>query len=50
MQLLREQGVKNTGQVRYAFLERTGNLGLFRNSEEETIAGESTFPDDVIID
>lgn len=48
MQLLREHEVEDTGEVRYAFLERTGNLGLFRHTEEEKVAGENTFPDDVL--
>lgn len=38
--LLREQGVENTGEVRYAFFERTGSLGLFRYG----VDGEWTFP------
>jgi len=46
MELLREQEVTNTGEVQYAFLERTGFLGLFRRAKTEQIVGESTYPTD----
>ncbi len=35
MGMLREQGIEDTGDVRFAFLERTGALGIFRFSESE---------------
>lgn len=43
--MLREQEVTNTGEVRYAFLERSGQVGLFRYGEDEKKEGESTYPD-----
>jgi uncharacterized membrane protein YcaP (DUF421 family) len=46
LELLRELEVKNTGEVQFAFLERTGNLGLFRFPEAEQVEGESTYPTD----
>ncbi|MEO5826859.1 MAG: YetF domain-containing protein [Gemmatimonadales bacterium] len=45
--MLREQGIEDTGVVRFAFLERSGGLGVFRFSESETRSGETTFPADV---
>ena len=42
--MLREQEVENTGEVRYAFLERSGQLGLLRYPEGEEREGEFTFP------
>ena len=47
MQLLREHGIEDTGEIRYAFLERTGNLGIFRHKKKEEVSGENTFPDDI---
>ena len=44
MGMLREQGIENTGAIRYAFLERDGNLGLYQFSKEQLSSGESTFP------
>jgi len=44
MGMLREQGIEDTGVVRFAFLERTGTLGIFRYSEKERRSGENTFP------
>jgi uncharacterized membrane protein YcaP (DUF421 family) len=46
LELLRELEVKNTGEIQFAFLERTGNLGLFRLPEAEQVEGESTYPTD----
>ena len=46
--LLRELEVANTGEVKYIFLEQTGNLGLVRQGKphqpkgEETISAEIT--------
>lgn len=48
MGLLREEGVEDTGQVRYAFLERTGQLGLIRYDPGDAIPRESTLPADVL--
>jgi uncharacterized membrane protein YcaP (DUF421 family) len=45
--LLREQGIKNTGEVQYAFLEPTGQIGLFQYPEDEQVEGESTFPENL---
>lgn len=45
--MLREQGIEDTGAVRFAFLERSGNLGVFCSSEPEKRSGESTYPADV---
>ncbi len=42
--MLREQGITDSGQVRLAFLERSGNLGLYRYEGGEATEGESTFP------
>ncbi len=42
--MLREQGIEDTGVVRFAFLERTGTLGVFRYSKAEERAVESTYP------
>jgi uncharacterized membrane protein YcaP (DUF421 family) len=44
MALLREQQISDTGELRYAFLETTGNLGLLRKSEGETAHVETTAP------
>ena len=43
--LLREQGIVQTGDVRYAFLERSGNLGYHPNEDEDRDPGTSTLPD-----
>lgn len=48
MQLLREHEIEDTGEIQYAFLERTGNLGLFRHEKKEKVKGESTYPDDCL--
>jgi uncharacterized membrane protein YcaP (DUF421 family) len=44
MTLLREQQVRNVGEIHYAFLEQTGHLGLIRYDEKNKLEGESTFP------
>lgn len=44
MGMLREQGIEDTGAIRYAFLERDGALGLYTFSQGEELSGESTFP------
>jgi len=43
--LLREQDVVHTGEIQYAFLEPTGNLGLSRCPRIEFEHGESTYPE-----
>lgn len=45
--MLREQGIEDTGVIRFAFLERTGTLGVFRFSESDQRSGESTYPVEV---
>jgi uncharacterized membrane protein YcaP (DUF421 family) len=40
--MLREHGIANTGEVRYALLELSGDLGLVRYPEGETRPGDST--------
>lgn len=42
--LLREQEIENTGELRYVFLEETGQLGIIRRKSGEPVSGESTFP------
>lgn len=42
--LLRQQGIDNTGTVRYAFLERSGQLGFHRYDPRAEREGRSTFP------
>jgi uncharacterized membrane protein YcaP (DUF421 family) len=44
--LLREQGVRNTGELEYVFLEATGRLGLLRTPSDRQYEGESTLPQD----
>jgi uncharacterized membrane protein YcaP (DUF421 family) len=44
MALLREQQIGDTGEVRYAFLETTGQLGLLRNPKGEFAPAENTIP------
>lgn len=44
--LLREQGVRNTGEIEYAYLEATGRLGLLRAPSNRQYDGESTLPQD----
>lgn len=46
--LLREQEIENTGELRYAFLEETGHLGLLRYEKGEEKKGRITFPPDVM--
>lgn len=40
--MLREQGIANTGELRYALLELSGKLGFVRYPTGEARAGEST--------
>lgn len=40
--MLREQGVSNTGEVQYGFLELSGELGLVRYPKGQSRAGHST--------
>lgn len=42
--LLREQKVANTGEIEYAFLEQTGNLGIVNPDKGKAFEGESTYP------
>lgn len=44
--MLREQGIANTGEVRYAFLEPSGQLGIVRYERTAGGPGESTVPAD----
>jgi uncharacterized membrane protein YcaP (DUF421 family) len=46
--LLREQGVRNTGEIEFAFVESTGNVGFLRASSDRRYEGESTYPDDAL--
>ncbi len=48
MGLLREEGIEDTGEVRYAFLERSGQLGLLRYDAGDATPRESTLPEDVL--
>lgn len=40
--MLREHGIANTGEVRYALLELSGELGLVRYHDGEGGPGDST--------
>ncbi len=42
--LLREQQITNTGEVQYAFMEQTGNLGILPSGSAQRFEGESTYP------
>lgn len=44
MALLREQQVADLGEIKYAFLEQTGQLGLIRYDEKNISKVSSTFP------
>lgn len=44
MGFLREQGVEDTGEIRYAFLELSGEIGLLRYAPDEGGQVESTLP------
>jgi uncharacterized membrane protein YcaP (DUF421 family) len=44
MAFLREQHIKDLGQIRYAFLEQTGHLGLIQYGEKDQLEHYSTFP------
>ena len=45
--MLREQGIDDVGELRFAFVERTGRLGFFRYPKGEERPGERTFPADL---
>ena len=47
MGLLRECEVADTGEIRYAFLELSGQIGLLRYAPDEAGTVESTLPDKV---
>lgn len=47
MGLLREREVHDTGEVRYAFIELSGDLGLLRYADAEARRVESTLPPDL---
>lgn len=47
MGLLRENGVEDTGEIRYAFLELSGQLGLLRYTPDQGGRVESTLPESV---
>lgn len=42
--MLRDQGIRNTGEVEFAFLERTGLLSVYKFNEEDEVDGKPTFP------
>ena len=42
--MLREAGIEQTGDVRYVFLERSGNIGYVTNDDPDRPSGTSTFP------
>lgn len=44
--LLREQGIKDLGEIRFAFLEQTGHLGILRYDKEKQVQKGSTLPPD----
>lgn len=44
MAMLRDQGIRHTGEVEFAFLERSGLLSVYRYEPEDRVSGESTFP------
>ncbi|MGN6376143.1 MAG: DUF421 domain-containing protein [Sphingomonas sp.] len=44
MGMLREQGIKDTGVIQCAFLERDGALGIYTFSQDAQRRGESTLP------
>ena len=45
--MLRIQSIANTVEVRYALLERTGELSVFRYGDGEAVDGEDTWPPDL---
>jgi uncharacterized membrane protein YcaP (DUF421 family) len=47
MALLREKQISDTGELRYAFLETTGSIGLLKRAEAETAEVESTVPEEL---
>ena len=46
--MLRQARVANTGEVRYGFLEITGELGIILYPEGEGVEGESTLKDETM--
>lgn len=42
--MLRGQGIRNLGEIQYAFLERTGQVGFLKNKENE-LEGKSILPE-----
>lgn len=44
--MLRNEGIRNLGEVEYAFFERTGDVGIFK-FEEKKFDGETTFPENI---
>jgi len=46
MGLLREEGIEDTGEIRYAFLEGSGELGVLRYAPGDVVPRASTLPDD----
>ncbi|MEX0956799.1 MAG: YetF domain-containing protein [Rhizobiaceae bacterium] len=45
--LLRQAGVRDTGEVERAWLEPSGDLSLFRYSARKAKKGETTLPENV---
>ena len=41
---LREKNILNTGEIRYAFLETSGNLGIIRHDPHDRKIGHDTVP------
>ena len=44
MAMLRDQGIRNTGEVEFAFLERSGLLSVYHYDEQNRVPRTSTFP------
>jgi uncharacterized membrane protein YcaP (DUF421 family) len=47
--MLREREIHNTGEIRHAFLEPSGKLGIVRYEPNERLEGERTLPECVVI-
>lgn len=47
LEMLREKDIKDIGEVEYAFLERSGQLGLFRYDHSKIRQEETTYPSDL---
>lgn len=43
---LREAGVRNTGEVEYAFLEPSGNVTVFTSKDGVMVPGQTTLAPD----